>query len=89
MALGSEIACGGHLIEVIKQFEEAKHGLTYRLLTTRINKITQLDSKLKTMGTKVYLGFMRDIRDAFFNKTLSPLRPIYLIWKAVFIFRIW
>ena len=105
VALGSEIACRGHLIEVIKQFEKAKHGLTYRSIDNKDKQnytsipllvsqgvedcLIELDSKLKTMGTRVYLGFMRDIRDAFFNKTLSPLRRLYLIWKTVFIFRIW
>lgn len=105
MCLGSEIACRGHLIEVIKQFEKAKHGLTYRSIDNKDKQnytsipllvsqgvedcLIELDSKLKTMGTRVYLRFMRDIRDTFFNKTLSPLKRLYLIWKTVFIFRIW
>ncbi len=105
VALGSEIACRGHLVEIIKQFEKAKHGLTYRSIDNKDKQnytsipllvsqgvedcLKELDPKLKTIGTRIYLGLMRDIRDAFFNKTLSPLRRLYLIWKAIFFLRIW
>jgi hypothetical protein len=105
VALGSEIACRGHLVEIIKQFEKAKHGLTYRSIDNKDKQnytsipllvsqgvedcLKELDPKLKTMGTIIYLGLMRDIRDAFFNKTLSPLRRLYLIWKAILFLRIW
>ena len=74
MALGSEIACRGHLIKVIKQFEKAKHFLTYRPIDNKDKQnytsisllvsqgvedcLIELDSKLKTTGTRVYLGFM-------------------------------
>ena len=32
---------------------------------------------------------MRNIREAFFNKALSPLERIYIVWKTVFYLRIW
>ena len=40
VAIGSEIACRGHLVEVLKQFEKAKHGLTYRSIDNKDEKIT-------------------------------------------------
>lgn len=105
VALGCEVACRGHLVEVIKQFHKAKHGLTYRSIDNKdkenytsiallVNQsvedcLKELNPKLKTMGTRVYLRLMRDIRDAFFNKSLSPLARLYLIWKAIFFLQIW
>ena len=32
---------------------------------------------------------MRNIRDCFFDKSLSPSRRVHLIWKVVFFLRIW
>ena len=40
--------------------------------------LKQLDSKFNTQGTIVCLSIMRKIRDATFNKAISPLKRIYL-----------
>ena len=47
------------------------------------------EKRMKTNGTIVYLKMMRDIRDAFLDKSISPLKRINLIWRNVFFLRIW
>ncbi len=44
---------------------------------------------MKTVRTAVYLTLMRHIKDCFFDKAISPLDRIYLIWKVAFFMRIW
>ena len=105
ISIGTEVACRGHLTEVLKKFPKARHGLTHRAIDDKDKQnytsigllvkpcvescLKELDTTVKTYGTVVYLTFMRDIRDSFFDKSLSPLRRIYLIWKSVYFARIW
>lgn len=105
ISIGSEVACRGHLTEVLKKFHEARHGLTHRSIDDKDKQnytgigllvkpcveecLKGLSSTLKTSGTVVYLKLMRDVRDSFFDKSLSPLRRIYLIWKSIYFLRIW
>lgn len=51
--------------------------------------LRELGQSMRTTGTVVYLRLMRDIRDSFFDKSLSPLRRLYLLWKSIFFRRIW
>ena len=44
---------------------------------------------MKTRGTIAYLKVMRSYRDAIFDKSLSPLERIRLMWFSVFFIRIW
>ena len=44
---------------------------------------------MKTRGTVVYLSLMRDIRDTFLDKSISPLKRVHLMWKVIFFLRIW
>ena len=37
----------------------------------------------------MYLSLMRNIRKAFFDKSMSPLDRIFLLWNTVFFCRIW
>ncbi len=105
ISIGSEVACRGHLTEILKKFPKAKHGLTYRAIDDKDKQnyasiellvkpsvqecLKELDASVKTQGTVVYLNFMRDIRDSVFDKSLSPLRRLYLIWKSAHFVRIW
>ena len=105
ISIGTEVACRGHLTEVLKKFPKERHGLTHRAIDDKDKQnytsigllvkpcvescLKELDTTVKTYGTVVYLTFMRDIRDSFFDKSLSPLRRIYLIWKPVYFARIW
>ena len=49
----------------------------------------QVHDRIRSLGTIIYLRYMRSIRDANFDKTLSPLDRVSLLWEATFFFRIW
>ena len=44
---------------------------------------------MENNGTIIYIQLVRNIRDCFFDKSLSPSRRVHLIWKVVFFLRIW
>lgn len=89
LSLGSEIACPGHLLDVLKRYPKAKHGLTQRAIDNKDKQnyssiellikesveecLQELDVKTKTSGTVFYLSLMRDIRNCYFDKSISPL----------------
>uniref|UniRef100_A0A7M5X9S7 Uncharacterized protein n=2 Tax=Clytia hemisphaerica TaxID=252671 RepID=A0A7M5X9S7_9CNID len=52
-------------------------------------KKLSIKSKIQTKGTITYLWLMRNIKEAFFNKALSPVERIHLIWQTIFFLRIW
>ena len=105
ISIGSEVACRGHLTEVFKKFPKAKHGLNHRSIDDKDKQnyscinlmvkqcveecLQELSSTVKTKGTVIYLRLMRDLRDSFFDKALSPLRRLYLMWKSIYFLRIW
>ena len=100
IVLGSETACRGHLQHVLKSFSKSDHGLSPQVLENKdkqnydsIEKLLgngvqvcleKIKPELKTKGTIMYLWLMRNIRDAFFNKSISPLERIALMWKTLF-----
>ena len=105
IVVGVETACCGHLLQVLKSFSKSYHGLTHQVLENKdkqnyesIEKLLgigveeclkKISVQTKTKGTVVYLWIMRNIRDAFFNKSISPLERISLVWKTVFFLRFW
>ena len=44
---------------------------------------------MQAEGTIFYLQIMRNIRDAFLDKSMSPINRIFCMWKTIFILRIW
>ena len=105
IVLGSETACRGHLQHVLKSFSKSDHGLSPQVLENKdkqnydsIEKLLgngvqvcleKIKPELKTKGTVMCLWLMRNIRDAFFNKSISPLERIALMWKTFLFLRIW
>ena len=45
--------------------------------------------KQRNQGTITFLRLMRSIRDANFDKTLSPIARVSLLWEVNFFLRIW
>ena len=105
LSMGAAVACRGHHIEVLKRFPKSRHGLSQRSIDSKDKQnytsisfllkpcvqqcLTDLTSKMETSGTVIYLQLMRAIRDCFFDKSLSPLKRLYLIWKVIYFVRIW
>ena len=50
--------------------------------------LEETEKKLKTKGTITYLWLMRKMRDAFFDRSINPLKRIFLMWQTVFFMRI-
>ena len=105
LLFGTEKACRAHLVEVLQKFPKATHGLTQRSIDNKDkqnyssigllvhpsveNCLKEINPTVKTSGTVIYLQLMRNIRDAFFDKSLPPLKRLYLMWKTIFFLRIW
>ena len=105
LTMGSEVACRAHLFHVLITFNKSKHGLTQQAIHNKdkqnYSSIALLVEQkveaclqesmlvMETKGTIVYSSLMRNIRDCFFNKSLSPVERLYLIWKTIFFLRIW
>ena len=51
--------------------------------------LKEIDNEMCTKGTIFYLQLMRDVRDSFLNKEISPLSGILLMWRTIFFCRIW
>lgn len=91
----------GHLEFLLRHFSKGQHQLTPFVLnpTDKQNFGSAVrmcdDSVLKLLrshvanseGTIAFLSMMRDIIDAFYNKSLSPLQRIEKIWYVVFLLR--
>ena len=98
-------ACKGHLLQVLKSLPKEKHGLTYRTLDSKDKQnfssiellvrpcveecLVELNPKFSPSGAAVSLALMCHIKECFFNKPISPVAPLYLIWIVVFFMRIW
>lgn len=81
ISIGSQVACRGHLLEVLKRFPKAKHRLSQRSLADKDKQnyssinllvkpcveecLNELNTTMRTTGTVIYLRMMRDIRDSF------------------------
>ena len=102
IAIGTETACRAHLEQFISAVVNAS--LTMKsikhkdkqncysinaMVSESVESCLQSVSKLRPKGTLIYLSLMRNIREAFFNKALSPLERIDHMWQTVFFLRIW
>ena len=100
LVMGTETACRVHLEQLVHRIPKDRHGLTLRCISQKdkqnydsITSILKLDvvqcvkdevSELRPDGTISFLRLMRDIRDAFFKKSISPLERAFLIWRTIF-----
>ena len=105
LTLGNEIATRTHLKHVLDSYPKSRHNLTLRAIDTKDKQnytsiallvsedvescLLDLSSKLRTRGTIIYLTVMRCIRNSIFDKGISPLERIDLIWFSLFFCRIW
>ena len=105
IVMGAETACRSHLQFIIDTFSRSKHGLTMRCIdhkdkqnfesvSTLVSEnveqcLKEIDNEMCTKGTTFYLQLMRDVRDSFLNKEISPLSRILLMWRTMFFSRIW
>lgn len=92
-----------HLTELIAKVDKDRHFLTpstlnpadrqnfesaRRMCSTEV--ICLLREYVKESdGTMQYLHMMRDLIEAFTNKTLTPLQRIRKVWYSLFLARIW
>ena len=105
IVLGTETACRIHIQQVFETFPKERHNLTQRCIDNKDkqnyssipilvsdnvhNCLLELKLKTQNTGTLIYLNLMRKIRDAIFDKELSPIERIHKIWRVVFFCRIW
>ena len=105
IVLGNHPACSAHLNFVQSNYPKERHGLSLRALDVRDKQnyssigiilsdavfqcLQEVDGTLDVKGTIVYMNLMKDIRDAFLNKEISPSQRILLAWRSVFFLRIW
>ena len=102
IAIGDEVACRAHFVQVLKEFPKSEHGLSQQMLENKdkqnyssieilLSEDVQkcLEKVERSEGTLVYLCLMRNIRDAFFDKSISPLQRISLMWQTIYFLRIW
>ena len=105
LVLGDETACRAHLQYLANNVDKDKHGLTARCIDQKdkqnfdnvamlvshdvTNSLEDCKKVMGTQGTIFYLQIMRDVRDAFLDKSLSPIMRIFLMWKTIFVLRIW
>ena len=105
LVMGKHSAVVTHLKFVLNEFPKERHGLSLRTLDVRDKQnyssievmlndgvfecLEEINAKIDVKGTIAYLKLMKDIRDAFLNKELSPSQRIILSWRSVFFLRIW
>ena len=105
IVIGRKVACPAHLITLLETVPKSQHCLTrkavdnkdkqnYGSITLLVDAkvescLNQLDDKYNTRGTIMYLSLMRNIRDATFDKAISPIKRIYLMWYTIYFLRIW
>lgn len=105
LVLGNETACSTHMNLMVNKFSKEEHGLSIRSIDIKDKQnyssielmlkegvfqcLLKLGKKINTTGTIMYLNLMKNIRDAFLNKSISPRERLYLSWKTLYFFRIW
>lgn len=105
IVMGDETACRGHLQKVLELYSKGEHQLSLQILENKDKQnyesiehlvsegvsecLSKLQEQYQTKGTIAYLWIMKCIRDAFFDKALSPIKRLSLMWEVVFFLRIW
>ena len=100
----SKVATGTHLKHVIETYPKSMHNLTMKsidlkdkqnyssvalLVSDEVESCLKQLKKFDTTGTVTYANLMRCVRNSFFDKDISPLERIDIIWFSVFMCRIW
>ena len=105
IVIGDEVACRAHLVQVLKKFPKSDHELTQQIIENKDKQnyssievllssgveecLKKMECKERAKGTLVYLWIMRNIRDTFFDKSISPLQRVSFMWRTIFFLRIW
>ena len=105
LIIGNDAASRVHLLHVLHMFPKSRHNLSlkcidskdkqnYASITTILSNdveccLDEISNVLKTRSTIAYIKVMRSYRDAVFDKAISPLERIHLIWFSVFFCRLW
>ena len=105
IVLGNETACRAHIQQLVEIFSKEKHNLTQRCIDNKGKQnyssipvlvgegvkdcLEELNENSQNTGTLMYLQIMRQIMTSIFDKSISPLDRIVLIWRVVFFCRIW
>ena len=101
---GAESCLVRHLQFIYKKFNKDRHGLTQQMINNKDKQnyssiavlvgddvkecLEEVPHIIRPKGTTIYLGLMRKIRDAHFEKGLSPVERVSLLWEVVFFVRI-
>ena len=76
--------------QVIDNKDKQNYGSIATLVGDDLKEcLTEASSSIHPTGTIIYLSSMRCIRDAHFEKTMTPLKRVSLLWEVVFFMRIW
>ena len=105
IVLGAETACPSHLRKVVNDVPKERHGLTKKDINNKDKQnyhsiailvgddlkecLLELTGPIRPTGTIAYLGLMRKLRDAFFEKAMTPIDRVARLWEVVFFVRIW
>lgn len=103
--IGTETAGVAHLKYLVDQLPKERHGLSHQMINNKDKQnyqsiatlvgedvescLSEVSVKIRATGTITYLKIMRNIRDSTFDKTLSPIERIFLMWEVIFFLRIW
>ena len=98
--MGTEKASRVHAQQLLKNFDKSKHGLTQQILENKdkqnyesievllkddlLKSLEETEKKLKTKGTIRYLWLMRNIRDAFLDRSISPQTNFSYVADSIF-----
>ena len=75
---------------VIENKDKKNYESVETLLSSEVNVcLEKMKSRVRTNGTITYFWLMRNIRDVFFDKAISPLKRVQLLWKTIFFLHIW
>ena len=105
IVLGVESACRSHIQFIYNNVPKDRHGWTQQVIDNKDKQnydsiailvgddveecLTEASNTIRPTGTIIYLGLMRKLRDAHFEKGISPIKRVSLLWEVVFFIRIW
>ena len=103
--MGAESCLASHFQYILKEFGKDRHGLTQRMIKNNDKQnytsiavlvgdgvkecLNDAANIMRTKGTVVYLDLMRKIRDCHFEKGISPVKRVSILWEVIFFIRIW
>jgi hypothetical protein len=101
--MGQFIVSESHVKFLIREVSKDNHELTegdidpkdrmnFRSMEKLMSQKVTEQLKLKipeSDGTRVYLEMARNVTEAFLDRSLTPQERIFMMWKAVFFYRLW